>query len=299
MTGNVFAIQRYSLHDGAGIRTTVFLKGCPLSCVWCHNPESKSPRSQLLFDAEKCTSCGLCVQACQSGAREVRDDRLEFDRTSCTVCARCVTVCPTSANEVKGEPLDVDDVIREVVKDKIFYDSSGGGMTLSGGEPSMQPEFALALIDAAVAEHIDCALETCGSGSDKFYRETAARGVRFLYDLKALDDTKHTKYCGVSNRRILENLSLLFSLGADVTLRLPMIPGYNDSEQDLYLLKSFLDAHAGQFVRAELLPYHNLGTAKERRLGLEPRDIPNGEDFTERWLDALGGSGYEIQLSNS
>lgn len=299
MTGNVFAIQRYSLHDGAGIRTTVFLKGCPLSCVWCHNPESKSPRPQLLFDAEKCTSCGLCVQTCQSGARGVRDGRLEFDRTSCKVCALCATVCPMSANEVKGELLDVDDVIREVIKDKIFYDSSGGGMTLSGGEPSMQPEFALALFDAATAERIDCALETCGSGSDKFYRETAARGVKFLYDLKALDDKKHIKYCGVSNKRILENLSLLFSLGANVTLRLPMIPGYNDSEQDLYLLKSFLDAHAGQFVRAELLPYHNLGTAKERRLGLMSETIPNGEDFAERWLGALGGSGYELQLSNS
>ena len=239
------------------------------------------------------------MQACQSGARGVRDGRLEFDRTSCTVCSRCTEVCPASANEVKGEPLDVDDVIREVKKDRIFYDSSGGGMTLSGGEPSMQPEFALALIDAAVAERIDCALETCGSGSAAFYRETAARGVKFLYDLKALDDKKHTKYCSVSNRRILENLSLLFSLGADVTLRLPMIPGYNDSEQDLYLLKSFLEAHAGQFIRAELLPYHNLGIAKERQLGLMSETIPNGEDFAERWLGALAGDRYELQLSNS
>ena len=298
MTGNIFAIQRYSLHDGPGIRTIVFFKGCPLSCVWCHNPESKSPRPQLLYEPEKCASCGRCVAVCESGARAIADRRLDFDRTRCTVCTNCVEICPMSANEIKGERIDVVSVIAEVKKDKIFYESSGGGMTLSGGEPSMQPEFALALIDAASAEGIGCAVETCGSGSTEFYRETAARGVRFLYDLKALDDTKHREYCGVSNKHILENLELLFSLGSDVTLRLPLIPGYNDSESDLSLLKAFLDAHSSYFEVAEILPYHDLGTAKERRLGLVPAVISPGERHTGEWLAALSGDKYKVQLSN-
>ena len=222
-TGTIFALQRYSLHDGPGIRTTVFLKGCPLDCIWCHNPESKSPRPQLLFDSEKCGSCGLCVPLCESGARILIDSRLNYDRARCTVCGRCAAACPASANEKKGETADVESVIAEVKKDSIFYQSSGGGMTLSGGEPSMQPEFSLALFDSAKSSGISCAIETCGSGSADFYRESAARGVLFLYDIKALDEQKHCEFCGISNWRILENLERLFSLNVDVILRLPII----------------------------------------------------------------------------
>lgn len=296
--GTVFSIQRYCLHDGPGIRTTVFLKGCPLRCVWCHNPESKDPAAQLLFDGEKCTGCGRCVAVCSMGARSICGEGLLLEREKCTACGACVPVCPARANEIKGEVTSVSTVMDEVTKDRLFYEASGGGVTLSGGEPAMQKDFSLALLSCLRDKDIDRAVETSGMGDPEFFENAAALDTLFLYDIKALSDEKHRALCGASNERILSNLDLLFKIGARIILRLPLIPSYNDSPEDLRLLREFLSRHKGKFLHGEIMPHHNLGVAKERRLGIPPLKIESGEDYTEGWLSALSGEGYEIQLSN-
>ena len=226
-------IQRYCVDDGEGIRTTVFLKGCPLRCVWCHNPETYSAIPQLMQRREKCTSCGKCVTVCPAGARTVTADGVIIDREKCTVCGKCAEVCPASACEVCGKEMTVAEVIAAVERDKIFYETSGGGLTVSGGECSLHPEFTLALISAAKERGIGTAIETCGFGKSGFFREAAELGVSFLYDIKEIAPGKHKRLCGADNALILENLEMLSGMGADMTVRIPLIPGVNDSDGEL------------------------------------------------------------------
>lgn len=299
MTLSYFNIQKFCIHDGPGIRTTVFLKGCPLRCTWCHNPESQKTKPELLFWANKCTACGRCIGLCD--ARSISTEgKLVLNRRNCTACGKCVEKCFHFANALRGQTGSVEEILQEVVKDKPFYDTSGGGLTISGGEPSAQPEAVLALIEQAKDREIGSAIETCGFGPADFYRRCAELGVLFLFDIKGIDPEKHRKNTGVDPKRIHENLELLLGMNARIILRMPLIPGYNDTDEDLRLLADFLRERAGGILYAEIMPYHNLGNEKRRNLGLEADDtIPDGKGFTGRWLDMLRESGVDIRVSGA
>lgn len=261
-TGLVFDIMRFALHDGPGIRTTVFLKGCPLRCDWCHNPESQSPGPSLLFFEERCRGCGDCASVCPHGL------------TECEACGRCAEVCLTGARRRAGRATSVAEVLAEVERDRIFYDESGGGMTLSGGEPLAQPLFAEALLGACRARRIHTALDTCGMASAGTLLRVAAQADLVLYDVKLVDDALHRRHTGASNQLILDNLRVLAETGRPVVVRYPLIPGVNDGEAALSDLAGLLAALG--LCRLDLLPYHPNGIDKYRRLGLPnpPAEFP-------------------------
>lgn len=294
--GVVFNIQKFCLHDGDGIRTTVFLKGCPLDCIWCHNPESKSRKVQLAFTDRKCTACGRCLSVCQG--RSIVDGKLRLCHTDCTACGECVRACLNGANELLGKEMTAAEVMDEVLKDKIFY-GSDGGLTVSGGEPSYQAEFTLELLTLASAAGITRAIETCGSGSRDFYVKAAELGTTFLFDLKCMDPDRHKKLVGADNRHIIDNLLYLFSAGADVIIRLPMIPGCNDSDADISALAGFLKEHEGSYRYAELMPYHPLGVGKSEQIGSpqEYRRDPASEQEIERWITGFANHGINVRVS--
>lgn len=255
-------IQRYCTDDGPGIRTTVFLKGCPLRCKWCHNPETHSVRREILQRNDKCFLCGKCVAICPAGARKINENGAEIDREKCTVCGKCADICPAGAAEICGTPMSIEEIIDVVLKDKAYYDKSGGGMTVSGGECSLFPEFTAELVRRAKEKGISSAAETCGCGDSSFYARFADEGVIFLYDLKEMNSEKHRELCGYDNKRILDNLSLLFEKKAKVYIRMPLIPGVNDSEEELKALYAFLKANEGRFIKSQVMPYHAMGNSK-------------------------------------
>ncbi|HEY76743.1 MAG TPA: glycyl-radical enzyme activating protein [Thermoflexia bacterium] len=268
--GTVFDIKRFSIHDGPGIRTTVFLKGCPLRCWWCHNPESQDPRPELILRAERCIGCGACVEACEAGAIYVEDGRIYTDRTRCTRCGACTEVCYAEAREMAGQEMSVEAVMAEIERDVTFYDTSGGGVTFSGGEPLTQPDFLLALLRACRERGIHTAVDTCGYGPWETMAAVAEETDLLLYDLKLMDEAKHRRYTGVSNRPILDNLRRLAERGTPIFLRVPIVPGINDSEEELRRLAAFA-ANLPNVNRVDLLPYHPTGKGKYERLG---RDYP-------------------------
>lgn len=281
--GVVFNIQKFCLHDGDGIRTCVFLKGCPLDCLWCHNPESKSTAVELAYTARKCTACGRCLEFCP--ARSIRDGKLTVDRDACRRCGACVAGCLNGANELIGTEMTAEEAFAEVMRDEMFY-GTDGGLTVSGGEPSYQPDFTLELLTLAKNAGISRAIETCGSGTRDFYTKAAELGTTFLYDLKCMDPARHKELTGADNRHIIDNLLYLFSVEADVIIRLPMIPGCNDSDGDIAALAAFLREHEGSYRYAELMPYHPLGISKAERLGAtqDYEHATASDDEISRWL---------------
>jgi pyruvate formate lyase activating enzyme len=267
LTGTVFNVMRYSTHDGPGIRTTVFLKGCPLSCWWCHNPESWNHVPGEVYLAERCTGCGTCIADCPAGALSPTPPGMQADPLLCRHCGRCVEVCPAGARERTGWVAGVPDLVKTVERDIPFYDQSGGGVTFSGGEPLGQPQFLMALLTECGRLEIHRAVDTSGCADPRALARVARLTDLFLYDLKAVDPARHRAATGVDNARILENLKLLSGSGARVIVRIPVIPGVNDDDESM--------AAAGRFVAGlprrhpvELLPYHRTAAAKYRRLGL-------------------------------
>ncbi|MFN8091096.1 MAG: glycyl-radical enzyme activating protein [Vicinamibacteria bacterium] len=259
VAGRVFDVQRYSLHDGPGIRTTVFLKGCPLACLWCHNPESQSVAPEVLVTAERCLSCGSCVTACEHGAPLPGDAR-------CTACGACAEACPAGARRLAGRETTVGEVMREVLRDRVFYDDSGGGVTFSGGEPLAQPAFLAALLDACRAAGIHTAVDTCGFAPRDRLMDLAPRVDLFLFDVKLVADARHRALTGVPSAPILANLRALAAAGAAVWVRVPVVPGLTDAEADLAATADLVAA-LPRAPRVSLLPYHRTGVAKARRLG--------------------------------
>lgn len=268
-SGTVFNIQKFSIHDGPGIRTTVFLKGCPLRCKWCHNPEGLSRESEIEFDERKCVFCGRCVGVCEAECHSIIAGETpvhNIDRSSCVRCGKCADACLCGALKLIGTDMTPDEVIGKVLADRIFYQTSGGGMTLSGGEPFYQPEFALELLRLAKKNGLNTAVETSGFCKKDVISEAVGYVDTFLLDYKATGDELHRELTGVSQKIILENLRTVSDLGGKIVLRCPIIPGANDTEEHFSAIASLAE-ETDRIVSIDLEPYHQLGVDKSTRIG--------------------------------
>ena len=281
--GIIFDILRCSVNDGPGLRTVVFLKGCPLKCLWCHNPESQSREPELLFNYEKCTGCGSCAKLCachtiESGVHEIR-------RELCTACGKCAEICPEGALETKGRECAADEILNEVRKDKKFYEKSVGGVTVSGGEPLMQPEFLKDILEKCREEGIHTAIETSGCASHDILKQIIPLTDLFLWDYKATKDS--VLFTGVDKDKILENLHYAMTLKACIRLRCPIIPGVGDNPEHLAAIARLTRTY--EFDGVDILPYHNMGVFKSRQLGREPwdADLPNMEEDKKQWISRM------------
>jgi pyruvate formate lyase activating enzyme len=268
--GIVFNIARYSTHDGPGIRTTVFFKGCPLDCWWCHNPEGQSPASQLLYRADRCIHCLSCVKACPQHAIVVVDDKPLVLRDLCQLSGDCVRVCQSGAREMVGKRMAVAEIMEEIEKDRVFYDESDGGATFSGGEPFMQPLFLKALVELCKKRGIRTAVETCGFVDTAPLLSTSTYVDQYLYDLKIMDDEKHRRFTRVSNKLILENLRQLAQTHGHITIRFPVIPGVNEDDENVSRLGEFISS-LRNIGEVDVLPYHKMGIEKYKSLGMDYR----------------------------
>jgi pyruvate formate lyase activating enzyme len=295
-TGVVFDIRRFSIHDGPGIRTTVFLKGCPLRCWWCHNPEGLSAAPELVWRAERCTRCGTCIATCPEHALSWNGDAPHVDQARCTLCGECAEVCYAEARQVLGRTMTAAQVLAEVERDGVFYDVSAGGVTFSGGEPLAQPEFLRELLLGCRAREIHTAVDTCGHAPWATVDRVRAHVSLFLYDLKLLDDDRHRRYTGVSNAVELENLTALAAAGHDIELRFPLIPGINDDEDHVRRTGAFV-ARLARPPRVVVLPYHGLGAGKYGPLGRDYRMTAVATPAEER-IAAVAGTlrGFGLQV---
>lgn len=286
----IFNIQKFCINDGPGIRTTVFFKGCPLDCAWCHNPESKSVKAELMYDAKKCIGCGKCMSVCPAGCHSISKDGVhELSRENCIVCGKCADVCYAEALEMAGYEKTVDEVVAEVMKDEIFYQNSGGGLTVSGGEPMAQFDFVYELLKAAKERGLHTCMETCGFSSEENYRKIAEYVDIFLFDYKLTNPDEHEKYTGQNNELILSNLRMLDSIGAKTVLRCPIIPGINDTDEHFGAIASLAN-ELGNVLEVNVEPYHPLGSGKAAMLDKEYKigDISFPEDETvKEWIEKI------------
>lgn len=298
--GCIFDIKKYSINDGPGIRVTVFFKGCPLRCAWCHNPEGISPKVEKMYNSAKCIGCRACVDACPEGACTLTDTGIVTDLARCTACGKCADVCPTTATEMSGRLVTVDEVLAVVDRERVFFEHSEGGVTISGGEPLQQPEFLLALLEALGQRGIHRAVDTTGLAPSELLLEVARHTDLFLYDLKLIDSARHQQWTGVANERILDNLHLLAKSGAEINIRIPLVAGVNDDAENIEQTATLVAGLAGPRKRVNLLPYHNIMTNKYLRLGTLYQGAGMGEpsqallsriiaQFAEKGVEAVVG----------
>lgn len=296
--GVVFEIKRGAVHDGPGIRTTVFLKGCPLNCLWCHNPEGKSPEPVLAFVRQRCIGCGACVSACPKGAVAMVDGYPETDRSRCSACGMCVAACPTGARAVMGKGYGVDELLSRLERDRAFFETSGGGVTFSGGEPLSQPDFLLSCLRACKARGLHTALDTSGYAPKETVLEAARYTDLFLFDLKDMDPARHLRTTGVPLGPILENLRALDEAGAEIWIRIPLIPNTNCDDATVEAYIRFLSGLKRRYP-VFLLPYHPVGEEKYRRLGLayplRGLKPPSGERV-EEIKAAFAAAGFHVRI---
>ncbi len=298
MMGRIFRIQRFSIHDGYGIRTTVFFKGCPLRCVWCHNPESQKFDIEIGYKAEKCLGCYTCLNACSRQAIGRGNETLvQIDREICDGCGECVRVCRGGALEIYGMDVSVEDVMKVIEKDTVFYKNSGGGATFSGGEPYFQPEFLLSLLKSCRERGISTAVDTSGYADWRVIESTLPFTDLFLYDVKDYRSDRHRVMCGAGNELIVSNLRNLIDLGAEVIVRIPVIPGYNFEEGDFDGYARLL-TKAG-VERVDILPYHSLARDKYRWLGREyrlPEMSEKARDLSTNFAQFLENMGFKVTV---
>jgi pyruvate formate lyase activating enzyme len=262
--GIIYNIQRYSIHDGPGIRTTIFFKGCPLRCFWCQNPESQSMKPEIFLNKDNCTLCGRCADACPTGASTLSERSATIDRSKCIGCGRCAEACPNEARTLVGRQTTVDEIMQEVIRDKKFYDNSGGGVTLSGGEPLAQPEFALSILQSCREAGIHTAIETCGLAAWPTMEKLLEYTDLVLYDIKCVESGKHRAAAGQPNELILENARKIARL-KPMWVRVPMIPGFNDTIEEVKAITRFVRTELGP-IDINLLAYNKLGEGKYGRL---------------------------------
>ena len=267
-TGTIINIQKYSVHDGPGIRTTIFFKGCPLNCLWCHNPESQSYLPQIMFFKERCTGCGICVENCPSKALIMERKIPKIISEKCLSCGQCEDSCPYNARQISGNIFTESELMKEIKKDELFYEQSGGGVTFSGGEPLSQLEFLSSMLSLCNNAGIHTCLDTCGFSSWENLKKISDKVDLFLYDLKFMDEERHKKYTGVSNKAILENLKNLSDSGKRIFIRMPLISGINDGDD---IIKSAEFLSALNIEQVNLLPYHKMGIEKYERVGVSPQ----------------------------
>lgn len=303
ISATVFNIQTYCIHDGPGIRVTVFVKGCPLRCEWCANPESNLRKPQLMFYKGKCTACGRCIDACPEHAISLRETdgsmKAFTNRTLCRDCGACTGVCPAEARELSGKTVTVAEAIDRILKDKLFLDASGGGMTVSGGEPLFYPDFTENLLMAAREEGLHTAIETSNFASTEIIDRIYPYVDLALCDIKHMDSEKHRKYTGVPNEQLLENIKRIYHVHhVPVWARVPVIPGRNDDDENIRATADFVRNELGTDVRVCLLPYHRLGEAKNESLG-KATDLstqPPSDAHMQKLKAIVEGFGLTVQI---
>lgn len=268
---NITNIQKFSIHDGDGIRTTVFFKGCPLKCEWCHNPETQRFEKEMQVDREKCTGCGTCASVCPNGAvRMTEDHRPAWDPKACTFCGKCENFCPAGSREIVGREYTVKELTKELMKDQMFYEESGGGVTFSGGEVmSMDMDFILAMAKELKRQDVTLTIDTCGYVPYERFEKLLPYVNTFLYDVKVMDPELHKKYMGTDNKLILENLIRLSQDGARIYIRIPTIKEVNGNEENMKETIAFLKQHDIHPAGVNLLPYHDTGSGKYAKLDME------------------------------
>jgi pyruvate formate lyase activating enzyme len=297
--GLIFDIRKYSIHDGPGIRTTVFFKGCPLRCLWCHNPEGQSFTPELMVRPGRCLKdCSECLLACEPTALAKIADIPVLDKNKCTACGKCAEVCPTLAVEIVGRRMDVPEIMFDIDKDRIFMDESGGGVTFSGGEPLAQPDFLAALLAQCRKKEIHTTVDTCGFAPGEAWDKIVDNVDLFLYDLKLMDAEKHKKYTGESSAAILDNLKRLAQKEKRIIIRLPIVRGINDDENNLSRLAEFLRS-LKVISQISLLPFHKM--AKDKYKSLQRQNLseefaaPSAERL-EKIKKDLTSFGFSVQL---
>jgi glycyl-radical enzyme activating protein len=282
---DLLRVQRFCINDGPGIRTTVFFKGCPLNCVWCHNPESISREPKLLHNERLCTGCGLCVAKCPRGVHRMEAGRHTVDLARCTACGECLAVCMAEALTIHGMRATVSGVMDEILKDRDYYEVSGGGVTLSGGEPLMQPEAAVALAQACGKQGVGVYLDTSGMAPPGVFAVVAEAVDGFLYDIKTVDTARHKQLTGAGNELVLANFATAVATGKPLRMRFIVVPGLTDRPEDIAGLLTL--AHSAGFTGpVDLMPYHRMGAAKYRNMGLAYR-LEGVEPPTQARLDAI------------
>lgn len=267
VSGTVFDIERFSIHDGKGIRTVVFLKGCPLHCAWCANPESNLCRPQIGFFADKCAFCKKCTQVCPFGELFATQGKIAWDQ--CVGCLKCVDECLYEARVAYGRTMTAGEVVKTVSRDRVFFHNSGGGVTLSGGEVCMQPDFTAAILALCQAEGIHTAIETTGFCAWPKFEKIVSHVDQLLFDFKNMDSDMHKQYTGVDNKVILENACKASEIVPEMVVRWPIIPGFNDTDENARAVAAFMTANMPKTKRVDLLPYHSAGKSKAERIGRE------------------------------
>lgn len=295
-------IQKFSIHDGDGIRTTVFFKGCKLRCQWCHNPETQNFKPEIQYDQGKCTGCGRCIKACPNGALSFSPaapgeaPAVVTDASKCQLCGRCVDVCPQCARDIIGKEYSVPALVKEIMKDRMFYEDSGGGVTLSGGEVmAMDREYLVSLCQALHRQGIDITIDTCGEAPWETYEAIAPYVHTWLYDIKTLDDDLHRKYIGAGNQLILDNLKKLAAAGERIYIRIPVVKEVNGTEESMRDVIRFLGDNHITPPQINLLPYHDTGKSKYPRLGrryeAENLHAPDKEEM-QSFVKMFNEAGY-------